>query len=187
MEVQCNWKLAVENYCESYHLPFIHPDLNRYSRLEDHYDIMIEDRFGGQGSWTYNLSGDAGVSLPTVPEWPVERQKEAEYVSFYPNVLLGLQADHAFVMIIEPKSASSSTEHLRVYYVGDEALEDQYEGCRKSVLESWRVVFQEDVAAVEGMQRGRLSPGYEGGVFSPVMDNPTHHFHKWVANRLQAA
>ena len=26
--VNCNWKLAVENYCESYHLPWIHPGLN---------------------------------------------------------------------------------------------------------------------------------------------------------------
>ena len=31
LEVDCNWKLAVENYCEAYHLPFIHPGLNSYS------------------------------------------------------------------------------------------------------------------------------------------------------------
>ena len=32
LEVGCNWKLAVENYCESYHLPFIHPGLNTRTR-----------------------------------------------------------------------------------------------------------------------------------------------------------
>jgi choline monooxygenase len=32
------------------------------------------------------------------------------------------------------------------------------------------------------MQQGRRSPGYKGGVFSPVMDGPTHHFHSWLAN-----
>ena len=26
LKVKCNWKLAVENYCESYHLPWVHPD-----------------------------------------------------------------------------------------------------------------------------------------------------------------
>ena len=36
LTINCNWKLAVENYCEAYHLPFIHPGLNSYSRLEDH-------------------------------------------------------------------------------------------------------------------------------------------------------
>ena len=28
LEVNTNWKLAVENYCESYHLPWVHPGLN---------------------------------------------------------------------------------------------------------------------------------------------------------------
>ena len=30
--VKSNWKFAIENYCESYHLPWIHPDLNSYSK-----------------------------------------------------------------------------------------------------------------------------------------------------------
>ena len=36
LELRANWKLAVENYCEAYHLPWVHPSLNSYSRLEDH-------------------------------------------------------------------------------------------------------------------------------------------------------
>ncbi|MFT5810469.1 MAG: choline monooxygenase, partial [Rubritalea sp.] len=102
------------------------------------------------------------------------------------NVLLGIQADHAFVMIIEPVSPNKSIEHLRLFYVGVEALNDDLAASRNATLESWRVVFSEDIDAVEGMQRGRSSPGYKGGVFSPVMDNPTHHFHQWVAHKLKA-
>ncbi len=37
---------------------------------------------------------------------------------------------------------------------------------------------------IEGMQEGRNSPSYNGGNFSPVMDNPTHHFHKWVVTNI---
>ena len=33
-------------------------------------------------------------------------------------------------------------------------------------------------------RQGRSSPVYNGGNFSPVMDSPTHQFHKWVANSL---
>ena len=36
----------------------------------------------------------------------------------------------------------------------------------------------QDVSIIEGMQGGRNSPAYNGGNFSPIMDNPTHHFHK---------
>ena len=34
------------------------------------------------------------------------------------------------------------------------------------------------------MQRGRASPAYQGGAFSPAMDGPTHCFHRWVARQL---
>jgi len=40
------------------------------------------------------------------------------------------------------------------------------------------------VSIIEGMQEGRNSPAYNGGNFSPIMDNPTHHFHKWVATNI---
>ncbi|KAG1694963.1 Choline monooxygenase, chloroplastic [Nymphon striatum] len=49
MELNTNWKLAVENFSESYHLPFIHPDLNTYSRIEDHYNIDEAEGYCGQG------------------------------------------------------------------------------------------------------------------------------------------
>ncbi len=187
IEVNCNWKLAVENYCESYHLPFVHPALNTYSRLEDHYNIEQDDRFGGQGSLAYNLAGTAGTKLPIFPEWPEDKLRQAEYIAVYPNVLLGIQADHAFAMLLEPVAHNKTVEHLRVYFVGDEATGDDCAISRSAILESWRVVFDEDIAAVEGMQLGRSSPAFQGGVFSPVMDGPTHHFNKWVAQSLYDA
>ena len=35
LDVKCNWKFAIENYCESYHLPWIHPELNKVSNISD--------------------------------------------------------------------------------------------------------------------------------------------------------
>lgn len=187
LEINCNWKLAVENYCEAYHLPWIHPSLNTYSKLEDHYNIMLGNRFAGQGSLAYNLSDVAGTHLPKFPHWPQDKLKHAEYIAFFPNVLLGIQADHAFAMRLEPIAPDKTIEHLRIFYVGDEALSDEYAACRNAIVESWRVVFSEDISSVEGMQKGRQSPGYSGGAFSPEMDVPTHFFHQWAARQFMAA
>ncbi|WP_177432032.1 aromatic ring-hydroxylating oxygenase subunit alpha [Pseudomonas sp. o96-267] len=184
LDIACNWKLAVENYCEAYHLPWVHPSLNTYSRLEDHYNILFDEQFAGQGSYAYNLSDVAGTHLPQFPSWPQDRLRNAEYVAFFPNVLLGIQADHAFAMQLEPVAPGRTIEHLRLFYVGDEALSDEYAACRNAILESWKVVFAEDIASVEGMQKGRHSPGYGGGAFSPEMDIPTHYFHQWAARKL---
>lgn len=186
LEVKCNYKLAIENYCEAYHLPWVHPSLNSYSPLDQHYNLIINDEMSGQGSYNYNLSDVAGTHLPCFESWPKDRLRHAEYVSLYPNVLLGIQADHFFTIILEPRKKDLTVENLRLFYVGEEACGDKYAACRHSQLEAWKVVFGEDVFAVEGMQAGRQSPGFTGGVFSPILDGPTHHFHGWVADKYAA-
>jgi choline monooxygenase len=184
LTVRCNWKLAVENYCEAYHLPWVHPSLNSYSKLEDHYCFLDAKDFSGQGSLAYRLSDVAGTRLPRLEDWPAQRMHVAEYPSLYPNVLLGFHADHTFAIILTPLGPDLTREEVRIFYVGEGAESDTYGACRAATHAAWRVVFGEDVFAVEGMQAGRASPGYQGGVFSPVMDEATHHFHRWVAARL---
>ena len=192
LEVGCNWKLAVENYCESYHLPWVHPGLNSYSKLEDHDNIIEPGLFSGQGTRVYNpkLSDDgrrfsdfeslARNPGPAADLW----QTRAEYVALYPNVLLGIHRDHFFAIRLEPLSAERTREHVEIYFAGDAALGDAFSDLRSTLKTMWHEVFVEDVFVVEGMQRGRASPGFEGGVFSPVMDEATHAFHQWVAERL---
>jgi choline monooxygenase len=187
LEIRANWKLAVENYCESYHLPWVHPGLSKYSPLDQHYNIMIDNSMSGQGSYRYSLSEIAGTTLPQFEHWPPEQIRQAEYISLYPNVLLGLQADHVFALILQPLANDCTLEKLQLFYFDEGATGDQFAACRAAVLESWRVVFAEDVFAVEGLQKGRNSPAFEGGVFTPVQDAPTHHFHRWVAKRYAAA
>jgi choline monooxygenase len=183
--IQANWKLAVENYCEAYHLPWVHPSLNKYSPINKHYNIVFTENMSGQGSYAYTLSDVAGTALPQFENWPQDKLKHAEYISLYPNVLLGLQVDHAFAMVLQPVSAGVTIEKLQLLYVGEEALDEPFKDSREAVLESWRQVFSEDIFVVEGMQKARYSPGFTGGVFSAVMDVPSHHFHQWVAERYR--
>lgn len=183
IEVKSNWKLAVENYCESYHLPWVHPGLNSYSRLEDHYHI-IEDGFAGQGSRVYAPAAAEGSPLPRFAGVPADLSRNAEYVALFPNLLLGIHIDHFFALWLEPLGPERTAEHLRLYFLEDGATDEACATARAATLEAWRTVFLEDVGVVEGMQLGRASPAFNGGCFSPVMDTPTHRFHRWVASRL---
>ena len=181
LDVACNWKLAVENYCEAYHLPWVHPDLNTYSRLEDHYNIEEAGRYSGQGTTVYRqLKGDEGEVFPDYPGLGSFWDEGAEYIALYPNVLFGAQRDHSFAIILEPVSLASTVEHIHLYYADpsvDEAL-------KAKNTTQWKQVFREDIFVVEGMQRGRSAPGFDGGRFSPAMDTPTHCFHAWAAERI---
>ena len=110
----------------------------------------------------------------------------SEYPTLFPNVLLGLHGDHIWSIVLFPLSPGRTREHWQIYYVGETADDPARDAARSATQDAWRKVFLEDRGVVEGMQRGRGSPAFLGGVFSGVMDEPTHHFHKWVANRLSA-
>ena len=60
----------------------------------------------------------------------------------------------------------------------------KFKEMRKENSKFWKDVMTEDIFAIEGMQAGRSSPIYNGGNFSPIMDNPTHQFHQWIAKNL---
>ena len=181
LELNCNWKLAVENYCESYHLPWVHPGLNSYSRLEDHYHIEKPRQYSGQGTLVYRqLTDEDGNRFPDFdglgPSWDTA----AEYITAFPNVLLGVHRDHTFTIILVPRGPERTEEHIHIYY----ARPDTDPDLRARNTEQWKQVFLEDVFVVEGMQRGRHAHSFDGGRFSPAMDGPTHLFHDWVATQL---
>ncbi|WP_300018733.1 aromatic ring-hydroxylating dioxygenase subunit alpha [uncultured Roseobacter sp.] len=182
LEVNCNWKLAVENYCESYHLPWVHPGLNSYSRLEDHYHIEEEGFFSGQGTLVYRqIKGNNEQVFPDFEDLSDKWDTAAEYITAFPNVLLGVHRDHTFAIILEPQGPEKTREHVHLFYATpttDDAL-------RARNAKQWKDVFVEDIFVVEGMQRGRHAVSFDGGRFSPAMDGPTHLFHAWVAGRVQ--
>ena len=186
LEVKCNWKFAIENYCESYHLPWVHPGLNAYSKIDDHYHIQgLPNRFAGQGTVVYSPRFKEGKEFPTFPDWSKEKEQYAEYVALFPNVMLGIHKDHYYAYWLEPVSHNYTKEHMEIYYVGEEAAtSEKYKDLRRQNYEQWHSIQSEDLMIIEGMQEGRNSPIYNGGNFSPVMDNPTHHFNKWVATNL---
>lgn len=185
LDLRTNWKLAVENYCESYHLPWVHPGLNSYSKLEDHYHIVEPEVFSGQGTRVYSpqidSSGRRFANFRNLsPLWDTA----GEYISLYPNTLFGVHRDHTFAIRLEPLGAGRTREHVEIYYAGPEMAAPELAELRAANTAMWRKVFEEDVGVVEGMQQGRAAPAFDGGRFSPVMDLPTHSFHAWVAARF---
>lgn len=187
LDVNCNWKLAVENYCESYHLPWVHPGLNSYSRLEDHYNIQENGRYSGQGTLVYRqLNGEDGTVFPDFADLSDAWDTGAEYITVFPNVLLGVHRDHTFAIVLEPKEQGKTQEHVEIYYASEHVLDDSFSEIRSKNSTQWKEIFKEDIFVVEGMQKGRNGPFFDGGKFSPAMDGPTHVFHEWVAQSLSA-
>ncbi|MFK7993259.1 MAG: aromatic ring-hydroxylating dioxygenase subunit alpha [Granulosicoccus sp.] len=187
LDVKSNWKLAVENYCESYHLPWIHPGLNSYSRLQDHYNIEQRGAFSGQGSYVYRqLKDDDGHGFEDLGALSEAWDTGAEYIALYPNVLLGVHRDHTIAIVLEPVGINHTVEHIGFFYSEKCAKSEEFTSLRMKNRNLWKEVFIEDIGVVEGMQVGRSGYFFDGGKFSPAMDGPTHNFHNWVATKLSS-
>ena len=185
-DVACNWKLAVENYCESYHLPWIHPGLNSYSRLEDHYHIEEPGYFAGQGTMVYRqIEGDRGERFPDFAGLSEFWNQGAEYIAMFPNVLFAAQRDHGYAIILMPQGPGRTIERNEIYYSFDPAERPDLKGLIDMNAKQWRSVLEEDLFVVEGMQKGRHGLHFDGGKFAPKMDGPTHTFHRWAAEQVE--
>lgn len=184
LDVRTNWKLAVENYCESYHLPWVHPGLNSYSKLSDHYHIEEPGRYSGQGTRVYQPAiDDKGSRFADFAGLGEKWRTAGEYVALYPNVLFGVHRDHVYAIILEPVAIDRTVENVAIYYANAEMCGPNWSEMRATNARMWEDVFIEDIFVVEGMQKGRAGPMFDGGKFSPVMDSPTHVFHHWVADQ----
>jgi len=186
LEVKTNWKLAVENYSESYHLPWIHPALNKYSKIDDHYNIVEDNVFCGQGTTVYQqYESETGAKFPDFGNLAAKWDESAEYATLFPNVMLGVHHDHFFAIILEPLAVDFTREHVGLYYAKHAESIPQHHDMTEANSERWNIVFSEDVSVVEGMQKSRHGKLFDGGRFSPVLDNATHAFHVWVAHTLK--
>ena len=185
MTLSTNWKLAVENYCEAYHLPWVHPELNEISPIDVHYNIENHDDYSGQGTSNYRqLIGKDGKKFPDFQEISNQWDTQGEYVSFFPNVLLGVHRDHAFAMLLMPQGPEITLERVALCYSEQNIDAPEWQPMLKENARIWQDVFSEDINAVEGMQKGRHGKFFDAGKFSPDMDGPTHIFHKWVAKKM---
>ncbi|MEX0969442.1 MAG: aromatic ring-hydroxylating dioxygenase subunit alpha [Paracoccaceae bacterium] len=185
LTISANWKLILENNVESYHLPWVHPGLNAYSRLEDHYHLIEPYSYSGQGTLVYNPKLHETLALPNFPNLPEKWNTGAEYASLFPNVFISVHRDHYWAAMLDPLAHNQTCERVVMYYASQEAAKGAgFAALRAKNARLWKEVLTEDIMVTEGMQKGRGAPNFDGGIFSPVMDSPTHNFHKWVARRL---
>ena len=187
LRLRANWKFAQENHVDGYHLPSIHPGLNSYSPLKNHYPLMIDGCASGQGSTSQDHAGAlGGLALPCL-ELGEDWHKRAEFLSVFPNIMMGVHKDHFWTVYLIPEAPDQTFERMDIYYPGDGGTNQRYADLRAANRDRMLEIFEEDRAVIEGMQRGRRSPAFRGGALSPEMDRPAHCFNKWAATSTLAA
>jgi choline monooxygenase len=187
-ELKANWKLALENFLESYHLPWVHPGLESISPLEKHGYEMIGNHAFGATTSEYRINELEENPLPPFPGLNPDLHNIGEYPMQFPNVMLGLQRDHFYGIIVDPVAHDRTVERLHVYFVNptdEEYNQERLEAIDKLMID-WNETFLEDVDVVQRMQVGRESNAFSGGVLTPFYDQGTIKFMRLLADAMEA-
>jgi choline monooxygenase len=176
--VNCNWKVYVDNYLEGYHIPIVHPALNREL---DYKEYRTETR----RFYSIQHSPIRKESATRLKVDEQAGQNEAQYFWIFPNLMLNVYPDNYSTNLIVPLGAER-TLTIFEWYFPDPEVEATKEAVRRTVEFSDEIQL-EDINICEAVQRGLRSRTYGRGRYSVRRENGVHHFHGLLSEFLDRA
>ncbi|HNV08783.1 MAG: aromatic ring-hydroxylating dioxygenase subunit alpha [Dokdonella sp.] len=162
--IAANWKTYVDNFLEGYHLPHIHPGLNK---LLDYRSYQTET-----ATW-HSLQ-----SSPLDRTTNFYGSGEALYYFIFPNTMLNILPGRLQTNRVVPISADHCRVDFDFYYPPCEDSDELERRARDLAFSD--EVQVEDIAICERVQRGLASGSYEAGRVSPKRERGVHHFHELI-------
>ncbi|HXE91226.1 MAG TPA: aromatic ring-hydroxylating dioxygenase subunit alpha [Terriglobales bacterium] len=174
--MQCNWKTYVDNYLEGYHLPSVHPGLNR----ELDYGRYVTETFPRHSRQSSPIRGPEN-ERDAPRRYPDAAGLAAEYFWIFPNWMLNCYPDNVSLNIVVPLAAEE-TLAIFEWYVLPELTNT--EAAQAGVRFSHEIQL-EDEDICEKVQRNLRSRSYERGRFSVRQEKGVHHFHRLYAEWMK--
>ncbi|MEM7120341.1 MAG: aromatic ring-hydroxylating dioxygenase subunit alpha [Pseudomonadota bacterium] len=183
-EIAANWKHVHENFVDVYHKFAIHPELCTFAPLETSNPMVpIADHILKTWHVIAEPHEGRGVGLPFLPGLPDVLHREGRMFTMIPTCDINLWPDHIAFLVAEPTGPGTTRETIHILF-NQEAMAGQYDQTRQAVFDTWDALNREDIVPLESMQRGRASPGFDGGSLSPFWDPGTQHFARQVASLM---
>ncbi len=179
-DIEANWKLAIENFIEPYHVFSCHPWLNGFVGMDERHPPTFDGSILSCGYEFRNPDPARGGQLPWFPDLPAEKHNRGDWFVLFPNFAFEVFPDQVDVFIATPIDATHCRETIALYFVGDGVSNELYAEARQHVIKNWNDLNHEDIGVIERMQAGRYSEGFDGGVLSPYWDPVQQHFARLV-------
>jgi phenylpropionate dioxygenase-like ring-hydroxylating dioxygenase large terminal subunit len=168
-EIQADWKVAVDNNIEAYHVPVGHPGLQRLYGTTYSLEVQPLGASRGGGPLRDRVSTNWSERhyqklLPDVAHLPGERKRSWLYYSIFPNLAFDIYPDLVDYFQILPEAPGKSLSRSRSFAIADDRREMR--AARYLNQRINRQVGLEDVELVEGVQAGLGSRSYQIGKLS---------------------
>jgi choline monooxygenase len=185
-EIGANYKLIGENFMEYYHLPWVHPELVKVSRMEHHY------RWQGPGMYTgmctspisQNTGAGGWLGLPAISGLSSADAMSARFIWLFPNLALNVLPNHCFVMLANPTAPDHTVETTWLVAHPESMANPGAETTLEELAGFWNLVNVQDIEIVERVQQGLQAKAYRGGRMCFRFEEPLHRFQNMIIDRM---
>ncbi len=185
-EVEANYKLIGENFMEYYHLPWVHPELVKVSRMEDHYRWQGPGLYTGMCTSPVSRNTEAGgwEGLPPIEGLSESDGQSGRFVWLFPNTALVVLPNHCFVIIAHPEGPDSTREETILLAHPESMAAEGSSAAIDQLAHFWDLVNQQDIEIVQRVQEGIANPAYRGGRMCYRFEEPLHRFQNMVIDKM---
>jgi phenylpropionate dioxygenase-like ring-hydroxylating dioxygenase large terminal subunit len=188
-DMDCNWKLFVENAKESYHIATVHrATINKYASAKS-AGYWVEEATGDyvvtfaqhEGSMAL-LKGAAG--FPIIETLHGRREAGGTYAPLlYPSTYLACTIDCAWYLEMHPVGPNRTRMVHGALFPRDRLDRPDFEEIAKNYYHRWDVTVEEDILASVRQQRGLETPFAPAGRFS-YREPLVHQIDNWILDHV---
>ena len=190
-EFQSNFKLALDNWADNYHLFAVHPALDQTMANEDRKSL---ENVGPHAFCRYGFIGDSdtgieptsgGVALPRAEGMSEAYQRSGGLGTIFPNIGLFASPTCFLFINIRPLAVDKCQMEVHFYYGSKEAaVGDQYTEARQALEAQWANLNEEDMTICHRSQVGRSCDDFDGGQLAPFWDLAQINLHRQWADAM---
>ena len=162
-ELACNWKTYADNYLEGYHIPLVHPELNKEIDAK-RYRVDVDECH----RWVLHSAPARDGAL-----------NSGRWLWRWPNLAVNLYADGMNVERYEPLGPART--RVRYSY----AFADPDAPSNADTMRLSATTLDEDRAICEAVQRNLDAGVYDTGLLSPRHEQGVAAFQRWVAEAIR--
>ena len=168
----CNWKTAVDNNLENYHIPIGHPGYDRLLAVDDHDEMndkglaLSVAKVRPEASRNRTERFYQSLVPSAIRDLDPDASRTWLFATMQPNIGIDIYPDSMDVFQILPRTAETATLRYAIYHRASEKREIRVARYLNSRIN--RQVTLEDKELSERVQKGLATRGYQPGPLSTL-------------------
>ena len=184
-DVQCNWKLLIENALETYHTGTVHQ--STLGRQQSHPKATAGEWsclfVYVDGKKTLSILPNSTQTLPINPDLSKEQQRGTFFTNIYPCTQFVFAPDSMWWLAIQPQGPTRSRLEVGSCFTESTIATPDFQQTVQSYFERWDTATAEDNAICEAQQIGQSVQARPPGRFAEE-EHLVHELAIWTLDRI---